>query len=60
MLKNIAAQILIALKYQKKKKLIHCDLKPENIMLKHFNRSLIKVIDYGSSCFENEQVYTYI
>ena len=39
---------------------IHCDLKPENILLKAPNKSSIKVIDFGSSCFENERVYTYI
>lgn len=36
------------------------DLKPENILLKQSNRSGIKVIDFGSSCFEEERVYTYI
>ena len=36
------------------------DLKPENILLAHPLHSEIKVIDFGSSCFENEKVYTYI
>ncbi|WFD29054.1 hypothetical protein MSPP1_000058 [Malassezia sp. CBS 17886] len=40
--------------------IVHCDLKPENILLTHPRRSEIKVIDFGSSCFENEKVYTYI
>ncbi|OKL63322.1 hypothetical protein UA08_01739 [Talaromyces atroroseus] len=40
--------------------LIHCDLKPENVLIAHPLRSEIKVIDFGSSCFENEKVYTYI
>lgn len=39
---------------------IHCDLKPENILLKGPNKSSIKVIDFGSSCFEDERVYSYI
>lgn len=39
---------------------IHCDLKPENILLKQPDRSGIRVIDYGSSCYANEKVYTYI
>lgn len=39
---------------------MHCDLKPENILLKTANKSGIKVIDFGSSCFDTERVYTYI
>ena len=42
------------------KNVIHCDLKPENILLAHPLRSEIKIIDFGSSCFEKEKVYTYI
>lgn len=40
--------------------IVHCDLKPENILLKQHNRSGIKVIDFGSSCFSNKPVHTYI
>lgn len=40
--------------------IIHCDLKPENILLKQQNRSSIKVIDFGSSCFSNKRVHFYI
>jgi serine/threonine protein kinase len=35
-------------------------LKPENVLLKNPTKSGIKVIDFGSSCFEDERVYTYI
>ncbi|RZF33351.1 hypothetical protein LSTR_LSTR016021 [Laodelphax striatellus] len=41
-------------------KIIHCDMKPENVLLKQQGRSGIKVIDFGSSCFETQKVYTYI
>jgi dual specificity tyrosine-phosphorylation-regulated kinase 2/3/4 len=34
--------------------------KPENILLVNPNQPEIKVIDFGSSCYENERVYTYI
>jgi dual specificity tyrosine-phosphorylation-regulated kinase 2/3/4 len=44
----------------KQHRVIHCDLKPENVLLAHPMHSEIKVIDFGSSCFENEKVYTYI
>lgn len=40
--------------------IIHCDLKPENILLKQHNRSGIKVIDFGSSCFKDRRIHTYI
>jgi dual specificity tyrosine-phosphorylation-regulated kinase 2/3/4 len=38
----------------------HCDMKPENILLRKINKSGIKIIDFGSGCFENEKIYTYI
>ena len=53
-IQNMAIQILIALRFIRQNEIVHCDLKPENILLKHFNKSLIKVIDFGSSCFLNE------
>ena len=59
-IKNMAIQLLISLRYLKKLKVIHCDLKPENILLKYYNKSLIKVIDFGSSCLVDERIYTYI
>lgn len=43
-----------------KNRIIHCDLKPENILLKQQGRSGIKVIDFGSSCYEHQRIYTYI
>ncbi|QDZ20487.1 dual-specificity tyrosine-phosphorylation-regulated kinase [Chloropicon primus] len=60
LIRRFASQILVALKFLKKERVIHCDLKPENILLKQPSKSAIKVIDFGSSCFEDERVYTYI
>ena len=60
LIRRFAIQLIIALRYIKANHIIHCDLKPENILLKQPNKSGIKVIDLGSSCFENERVYTYI
>lgn len=51
LIRRFAIQILQALKFQRDNNIIHCDLKPENILLKQANKSGIKVIDYGSSCF---------
>ncbi|GAA5836262.1 hypothetical protein JCM9279_002242 [Rhodotorula babjevae] len=60
LIRRFAVQILHSLSLLRHHRVIHCDLKPENILLKHPAKSGIKVIDFGSSCFENEKVYTYI
>ncbi|GAA5925617.1 hypothetical protein JCM3775_001456 [Rhodotorula graminis] len=60
LIRRFAVQILQSLSLLRHHRVIHCDLKPENILLKHPAKSGIKVIDFGSSCFENEKVYTYI
>jgi dual specificity tyrosine-phosphorylation-regulated kinase 2/3/4 len=60
LIRRFTKQILSSLILLKSKRVIHCDLKPENILLAHPLHSEIKVIDFGSSCFENEKVYTYI
>ncbi|CAD8143657.1 unnamed protein product [Paramecium octaurelia] len=60
LIRRFAIQILNALNFLNKHKIIHCDLKPENILLKQENKSGIKIIDFGSSCFENQKIYSYI
>jgi dual specificity tyrosine-phosphorylation-regulated kinase 2/3/4 len=59
-IKQYAFQILecMALLYQSH--VIHCDLKPENILVSDSCRNFVKVIDFGSSCFSNQRVYSYI
>lgn len=60
LIRRFTSQVLQSLSLMKHHRIVHCDLKPENILLCHPRRSGIKVIDFGSSCFENEKVYTYI
>ena len=60
LIRRFAAQLLQSLKFLRSQRVIHCDLKPENILLRQPNKSAIKVIDFGSSCFEDERAYTYI
>jgi len=60
LVRKFAHSILQCLDALHRNKIIHCDLKPENILLKQQGRSGIKVIDFGSSCFEHQRVYTYI
>lgn len=60
LIRRLALQMLYCLKFLRHNKIIHCDLKPENILLKHPNKAGIKVIDFGSACFDDEKIYTYI
>ena len=60
LVRRFVIQIVACLSFMKEQKIIHCDLKPENILLREPNKSGIKVIDFGSSCFETEKIYTYI
>lgn len=60
LIKRFAAQILVAMSFMWREQIVHCDLKPENILLRYENKTSIKIIDFGSSCFETERIYTYI
>eukprot|EP00158_Paraphelidium_tribonemae_P004940 Partr_v1_DN27068_c0_g1_i2_m29105 putative dual-specificity tyrosine-(Y)-phosphorylation regulated kinase len=60
LIRRIAVQITSCLSLLRRENIIHCDLKPENILLVHPKKSTIKVIDFGSSCFFDEKIYTYI
>ena len=60
LVRKFAHAILQCLDTLYRSKVIHCDLKPENILLKQAGRSGIKVIDFGSSCYEHQRIYTYI
>ena len=57
-----AEQLLQALAYLARPDvdIIHCDLKPENVMLENPMRNGIKLIDFGSACKSSEKSYTYI
>uniref|UniRef100_A0A7E4UPR9 Dual specificity tyrosine-phosphorylation-regulated kinase mbk-2 n=1 Tax=Panagrellus redivivus TaxID=6233 RepID=A0A7E4UPR9_PANRE len=60
LVRKFAHSMLSCLDLLHRNRLIHCDLKPENVLLRTPNRSSIKVIDFGSSCFEDQRIYTYI
>jgi serine/threonine protein kinase len=58
--RKFAIQLLFGLLILKTKKIIHCDLKPENILLINEGKTRIKIIDFGSSCYTNDNYYVYI
>jgi dual specificity tyrosine-phosphorylation-regulated kinase 1 len=62
LVRKFSKQILRALSFlsQEGVDIIHCDLKPENVLLRHPRRSAIKLIDFGSSCLSSKRQYTYI
>lgn len=55
-----ALQILSALEQVHRAGAIHCDIKPENILLIPGSKTLIKLVDFGSGCFDGHQKYFYI
>lgn len=59
-IRKIAFQMLLSLNFLKSCSIIHCDLKPENVLLKSSDSYDVKVIDFGSSCFVKERMYSYI
>ena len=59
-LQIISKHILKALVYIHSLGLIHCDIKPENIMMASKQRCEVKVIDLGSSCFLTDKLTFYI
>jgi serine/threonine protein kinase len=62
LIRKFAQQLLYTLHFLSRPEVsvIHCDLKPENILLKNHRKSVIKVIDFGSSCYVNKKMYKYI
>eukprot|EP00931_Biecheleriopsis_adriatica_P011104 TRINITY_DN112184_c0_g1_i1.p1 TRINITY_DN112184_c0_g1~~TRINITY_DN112184_c0_g1_i1.p1 ORF type:complete len:600 (-),score=100.77 TRINITY_DN112184_c0_g1_i1:34-1659(-) len=60
-IQNITEQLVTALQCLQDANIIHCDLKPENVMLCNGHDSKIKLIDFGGAAFEGQlNMFTYI
>ena len=58
--RHISSQMIEALVYLKEVHVVHCDIKPENILLARAGCFDVKLIDFGSACFRGNTVYSYI
>eukprot|EP00041_Stephanoeca_diplocostata_P007019 m.97012 g.97012 ORF g.97012 m.97012 type:complete len:458 (-) comp16681_c0_seq1:127-1500(-) len=58
--RTMVASITSCLKVLKERKIVHADLKPENILLLDEDSRDVKVIDFGSSCYEHTRIHTYV
>lgn len=57
---RIAKQVLQALAFVHSCGIVHCDLKPENVLISSYSRCEVKLIDLGSSCFITDNLTSYI
>lgn len=60
LLRQIATQMLNGLQHLSKIKIIHCDLKPENVLFTDSTRKEVKIIDFGSACTEFKSGFVYV
>ena len=58
--RKFAYSIAIALSLVHRKQIIHGDLKPENVLLKKYGMTGIKLIDFGSSCYTEGKLMIYV
>ncbi|XP_076665460.1 uncharacterized protein LOC143367492 isoform X3 [Andrena cerasifolii] len=60
LIRRFTNSLISCLRLLYRENIIHCDLKPENVLLMQRGSSSIKVIDFGSSCYNHQRVYTYL
>ena len=58
--RSVAIQLIESLVHFRALGIIHCDLKLENILLEDEKTNRIAIIDFGSSCFADATMYSYI
>lgn len=59
-IQSIAKQVLTAFQFLHSKSLLHCDVKPENILFKSYKTCEVRLIDLGSSCYITDSLSSYV
>ena len=60
MVQTVARETAEALAFMHSQGIIHCDIKPENILFVSEKRDHVKVIDFGCSCYVGKLLFSYI
>jgi dual specificity tyrosine-phosphorylation-regulated kinase 2/3/4 len=60
LVRKLAIQVLQGLLLLSASGIVHCDIKPENLVFREEGKSGIRIIDFGSGCFKSEKIYSYI
>ena len=59
-LKRITQQTVQGLCHLKECGIVHCDLKPENLLYTSAAKDEIKIVDLGSACSRQERGFSYV
>ena len=59
-LKSVSRQVCAGLKFMRNKGIIHCDIKPENILFTDNTYNKVKIIDFGASCADCSTGFFYV
>lgn len=59
-IKTVAAQLANAIQYMHESDIIHCDIKPDNVLFSPIRKTSLRVIDFGCSCWVGKTMYEYI